>query len=79
VKPPAGDALLSPLRALESVCCLECGQIYAKPVGGGTVHANPGCPGCGYLGWIPVSLPAEAPAPHRSAADRRQPQSSRSR
>jgi hypothetical protein len=78
VKPPAGD-VLSPLRALESVCCLECGQIYAKPVGGGTVNANPGCPGCGYLGWIPVSLPVEAPAPHRSAADRRQPQSSRSR
>ena len=70
---------LQTLTVLASVCCLECGQIYAKPVGGGTVNANPGCPGCGYLGWIPVSLPVEAPATHRSAADRRQPQSSRSR
>ena len=77
-KHPPGTALRS-LRALESVRCLECGEIYSKPVGGGTVQTNPGCPECGYLGWIPVSLPAEAPAPRRSAADRRQPQSSRSR
>jgi hypothetical protein len=51
----------TPLRALESVCCLECGEIYSKPVAGGTVHKNPGCPQCGYVGWIPLSLPAEAP------------------
>jgi hypothetical protein len=48
------------LSVLESVCCLECGEIYSKPVVGGTVEKNPGCPGCGYIGWIPVSLPAEA-------------------
>jgi hypothetical protein len=49
----------TPLRALESVCCLECGEIYSKPVAGGTVQKNPGCPQCGYVGWIPLSLPAE--------------------
>jgi hypothetical protein len=25
--------------------------VYAKPTGGGTVQANPGCPDCGYVGW----------------------------
>lgn len=50
---------LTRLRALESVCCLECGEIYSKPAGGGTVQKNPGCPECGYIGWIPLSLPAE--------------------
>ena len=74
----AANALRS-LRALDSVCCLECGQIYSKPAGGGTVNENPGCPDCGYVGWIPVSLPAEAPGPRRSAAGPRQPLSARSR
>ena len=69
---------LRSLSALESVCCLECGEIYSKPIGGGTVQKNPGCPECGYVGWIPVSLPAEAPAPSRSAEDPRRPQSVRS-
>ena len=42
---------------LESVRCLECGEVYAKPAGGGTVHENPGCPLCGYVGWLSISLP----------------------
>jgi ribosomal protein S27E len=40
------------LTVLESVRCLECGAVYAKPTGGGTVQANPGCPDCGYVGWV---------------------------
>jgi hypothetical protein len=59
---------LNPLCVLESVCCLECGEIYSKPVAGGTVQKNPGCPRCGYVGWIPLSLPVELNASHRSAA-----------
>jgi predicted nucleic acid-binding Zn-ribbon protein len=56
---------------LESVCCLECGEIYSKPAAGGTVEQNPGCPECGYVGWIPLSLPPEPEpeAPSRPAAD----------
>jgi hypothetical protein len=40
------------LTVLESVRCLECGAVYAKPAGGGTVRENPGCPDCGYVGWV---------------------------
>jgi hypothetical protein len=40
------------LTVVESVRCLECGAAYAKPAGGGTVRENPGCPECGYVGWI---------------------------
>ena len=58
------------LAVLESVRCLECGEVYAKPVGGGIVRKNPGCPECGYVGWIPVSLLPEAGAPRRSYAGR---------
>jgi hypothetical protein len=47
------------LSVLESVRCLECGEVYAKPVAGGTVEKNPGCPICGYIGWLPLSLPRE--------------------
>jgi predicted nucleic acid-binding Zn-ribbon protein len=53
---------------LESVSCLECGSTYAKPVGGGTAQANPGCPECGYLGWLPFSREA-LPLPLRSVGD----------
>ena len=45
------------LEVLESVRCLECGDVYAKPSAGGTVQKNPGCPTCGYVGWIPITLP----------------------
>ena len=47
------------LRVLESVRCLECGEIYSKPTGGGALARNPGCPQCSYVGWIPISLPPE--------------------
>ena len=39
------------LTVLETVRCLECGAVYAKPSDGGTVRENPGCPECGYVGW----------------------------
>lgn len=41
---------------LDRVRCLDCGLAYAKPVDGGTVRENPGCPSCGYLGWIPAGV-----------------------
>ena len=58
------------LTVLESVRCLECGAVYSKPTGGGTVQQNPGCPECGYVGWMAISVPliADSP-PHRSAED----------
>ena len=62
--------LFPTLEVLESVHCLECGEIYSKPVAGGTVLKNPGCPACGYVGWIPISLPPEPGARRRSAAGR---------
>jgi hypothetical protein len=40
------------LTVVESVRCLECGSVYAKPSKGGTVRENPGCPECGYVGWV---------------------------
>jgi hypothetical protein len=60
------------LTVVESVQCLECGAVYAKPLGGGTVRENPGCPDCGYVGWISTSPAAlnEAWTPSRSAAGR---------
>jgi hypothetical protein len=61
-------ATLRSLALLESVRCLECGDVYSKPVAGGTVQQNPGCPTCGYVGWIPISLPREALS--RFGADR---------
>lgn len=64
----------APLAVFESVRCLECSEIYSKPVAGGTVDKNPGCPVCGYVGWIPLSLPHEPRPPLRSVAD---PQPSR--
>jgi hypothetical protein len=42
------------LVVLEGVRCLDCGVTYSKPAFGGTVEKNPGCPGCGYVGWIPI-------------------------
>jgi hypothetical protein len=60
-----------PLAVLENVRCLECGEVYSKPIAGGTVQKNPGCPVCGYVGWIPLSLPDEPRVPLRSGAGRR--------
>jgi transposase-like protein len=41
-----------PVSRIEHVRCLSCGIGYVKPTGGGTVTANPGCPECGYVGWV---------------------------
>jgi NAD-dependent SIR2 family protein deacetylase len=43
------------VRAFATVRCLDCGSTYTKPMGRGTAAANPGCPECGYLGWLPFS------------------------
>jgi predicted nucleic acid-binding Zn-ribbon protein len=59
------------VKAFESVRCLSCGNAYAKPTGRGTAAANPGCPECGYLGWLPFSS-AEGSLHHHSGEDRRQ-------
>ena len=48
---------LSDDRGIETVRCLSCGEAYAKPAGGGTVQANPGCPDCGYVGWVLAESP----------------------
>ena len=45
---------------IKTVRCLSCGEAYTKPTGGGTVQTNPGCPDCGYVGWV---LGRE-PSPH---------------
>lgn len=50
-----GDALPN-LTVLESVRCLECGAVYAKPSDGGTARRNPGCPDCGYVGWMAAAV-----------------------
>ena len=58
------------LTVLQSVSCLECGATYAKPAAGGTVRENPGCPDCGYVGWVAAGLMAFGESsPHHSAAD----------
>lgn len=70
--PTVSHARASHLKLLESVRCLECGSIYAKPCDGGTVHENPGCPDCSYLGWVvadTVSPRDERPTPHHRGGD----------
>ena len=58
------------IARVDSVRCLQCGDVYPKPAGPGTVRANPGCPECGYLGWLAASIPfMGAGERHRSAAD----------
>ncbi len=60
------------LFLLKSVRCLECGAVYAKPSEGGTVRENPGCPDCGYVGWVAAALGPFSAAwmPPRFGADR---------
>jgi hypothetical protein len=42
-----------------------------KPTGGGTVSTNPGCPECGYVGWVLERPPLTQDASLcRSVADR---------
>jgi hypothetical protein len=43
-------------RGTQSVTCLECGTTYPKPVKGSTTARNPGCPNCGYVGWLEVEV-----------------------
>jgi len=77
VSPAPGDEGPQ-LAVVESVRCLECGAVYAKPLAGGTVRENPGCPDCGYVGWVAASPPApvtEAWPRSRSAAGRQPPRS----
>ena len=58
---------------LDRVRCLECGATYVKPADGGTVQENPGCPRCGYVGWISATIPASSGSDglRRFAGDRR--------
>jgi hypothetical protein len=67
--PDSGDQAPK-LTVLESVRCLECGAVYAKPSGGGTVRANPGCPECGYVGWIGSRVRAARTPPRHFDAGR---------
>jgi hypothetical protein len=64
------------IRALVAVRCLSCGSDYVKPgAARSTTRRNPGCPECGYLGWMPVHaggpVLTEAAAPIRFDADPR--------
>jgi hypothetical protein len=52
----------------EHVRCLECAQVYVKPSRGSISATNPGCPRCGYVGWVPVTR--EEVPPHSGANPR---------
>jgi hypothetical protein len=54
---PERQELAPSLSVYENVRCLECGSVYTKPTRGGTARANPGCPDCGYVGWVATSGP----------------------
>ena len=59
------------LAVVESLPCHQCGAVDAKPTGGVTVRANPGCPECGYVGWLAVAIPVSPElVRHRSVAGR---------
>ena len=59
------------LAKIERVRCLNCSAKYVKPAGGGVVSANPGCPECGYVGWVLEGAPVtEDAVPTRSFAGR---------
>lgn len=60
-----------PFSRIQRVRCLVCEIVYVKPTGGGTVSANPGCPECGYLGWVKEGSPITRDAlQHRYVGDR---------
>jgi predicted nucleic acid-binding Zn-ribbon protein len=65
---PTGVAL--ELDLLHIVRCLGCGAFYAKPKRGGTISANPGCPECGYVGWLTTSSASAIAQRHRFDEDR---------
>ena len=62
------------LHLVSSVRCLACGTVYPKSSSLGTAESNPGCPRCGYVGWVPASEDeddevTEGPGLSRSFAD----------
>ena len=63
----------------QSVRCLECGAVYAKPSRGGTARSNPGCPECGYVGWLTEDVPVRGSGQPRFDEDRPLRRSARSR
>jgi hypothetical protein len=66
-----GGGAAQPISRVQRVRCLGCGIVYVKPTGGGTVSANPGCPECGYVGWVLEGLPFTRDALQlRSVGDR---------
>jgi len=60
-----------PARFSLPVECRSCGAPYEKPTMRSTMRANPGCPECGSLGWVPAveAITPGGSAPSRSAAD----------
>ena len=65
---------MGPITNVIELCrvrCLDCGTKYAKPADGGLIHQNPGCPCCGYVGWIDTAVPPSRAARRRFAVDRR--------
>lgn len=70
---PERAARVPSLAVLETVRCLECGALYSKPCGGGTVQQNPGCPECGYVGWLSAAVPLKGAPPRRRPASDRPP------
>ena len=62
------------LHLVATVRCLACGTVYPKPSALGTAESNPGCPKCGYVGWVPADADEdgevmEVPGRPRSFAD----------
>ena len=64
---------------VERVRCLDCGTRYARRAGPSSVSRNPGCPRCGYVGWIHASIPRSPYESLRSGADRLPSQTARPR
>ena len=60
---PERAARVPSLAVLETVRCLECSAVYSKPRGGSTVQRNPGCPECGYVGWLSAAIPLNGASP----------------
>jgi hypothetical protein len=56
-------------HVIETVRCLSCGAVYSRPRDRSTAIANPGCPDCSYVGWVPLKQ-ASRPLRFRFGADR---------
>jgi hypothetical protein len=52
------------LTSVETVRCLGCGAVYAKPTGRRSLSAHDGCPDCTYVGWRPSGDLLTPPSPH---------------